>query len=524
MEIRSELLTPRYLTNFDSSRSGNILEDVLVIGTGVAGIRAALEAAQFGMVTVLTKAERNESATAYAQGGISAAIGPDDSIDLHKEDTLRVGCGLGCEDAVDLLVREAPHRIEELIAWGMNIDRDGDVHAFGDQTGRELVRSMTARMDEHPQIRVFDHCYLIDFILVDGRCAGAITFHEKYGHQLIWAKRTILATGGCGRIWRETTNPKTATGDGLAAAYRAGARLASLEMMQFHPTTLYVAGAGRALISEAVRGAGAWLVDRDGRRFMADYDEAGELAPRDIVSRSIHTHLQDTRATCVFLDVRHIDEIAGRFPHLAGLCREFQIDIRKDLIPVRPSAHYMVGGVNVNLQGETSINDLLACGEAAHTGVHGANRLASNSLLEGLVFGKIVGEQAGQAAAGTANHQPQRMANRNAPSDRTELDIADIRHSLRSVMWRNTGILRRGDRLAETLDILEFWSHYTIDKTFNDIHAWETQNMLMLAYLVTASALARKESIGVHFRSDAVDETPPAPYLIEVVGQSEPHA
>ncbi len=527
----------RYLTDFDSARIGHVLTDTLVIGSGVAGCCAAIEAAEYGLVIVVTKDSFTESSTHYAQGGIAAALGPGDSPQCHFDDTMRVGCGLNRIDAVTLLAEEAPGRIEELISWGMALDRDDGklalgregghsinriTHARGDQTGRELTTTLKRRVEAIKNVRVFEHCFIVDLITVDGVCVGAVAYHRRHGHQLLWARQTILASGGCGQIWRETTNPSVTTGDGLAAAFRAGARLCSLEMMQFHPTTLYVAGAGRALISEATRGEGAYLVDRDGTRFMPEYHGDAELAPRDIVSRAIHTHMKKTRTNCVYLDFRRIRGFHQRFPHIAKLCADFQIDVACDLIPVRPSAHYMVGGVDVRLDGSTSVDGLLCCGEAAWTGVHGANRLASNSLLEGLVFGKLAGETAGQRASATDSAAPvRRVASENAVSDRTALDLADIRSSLRSLMWRNVGIVRQGDRLRETCDILDFWGHYTLDKTFDDGIGWETQNILMLARLIAACAQERTESIGVHYRTDPPGGTDASPYHVVIGGRGD---
>ena len=511
----------RYLTNFDSHRTGNLFTDVLVIGSGVAGARAALEAARFGQVILVCKADFDESATRYAQGGIAVATKDDQaSIRLHFQDTMEVGCGLNRVEAVEKLVSDGPARIEELIQWGLEIDRvNGSValamegghsvkrvvHCHGDQTGKELVRTLKARIFEAQQIRIFEQCFLIDFLTLEGRCLGAVTHHPRYGHQLVWARQTILASGGCGQVWRETTNPLTATGDGLAAAFRAGAALCDMEFMQFHPTTLYVAGAGRALISEAVRGEGAYLLDRAGERFMPAYHPDAELAPRDVVSRAIHDYLVKTRSNCVYLDVRHLKGFAARFPHIAQLCADFQIDVTRELIPVRPSAHYMIGGVGVELDGATTLDGLLACGEAACSGVHGANRMASNSLLEGLVFGRIAGETAGKnaAAAPHAPTVPVHVTSEIPASSRTPLDLADISNSLASVMGRNLGIVRREQSMRETIEILDFWGRFTLDKTFDDATGWETQNKLTVARLVAMSALERTDSIGVHFRSDA---------------------
>lgn len=522
----------RYLTDFDAARAANILTDVLVIGSGVAGSRAAIEAAGYGSVIIITKAEFNESATRYAQGGIACPINPDDSVQAHFDDTMRVGCYLNDPDAVRLLVTDGPKRVTELMDWGIEVDRSGFelvlgregghsrnriVHAHGDQTGLELARTLERRIRQSPSIRVFEHCFLIDLLTHENRCVGAVTYHENYGHQLIWARQTVLASGGCGRIFRESTNPITATGDGLAAAFRAGARLRDMEMVQFHPTTLYVAGASRTLISEAVRGEGAYLVDRTGERFMTHYHPDGELAPRDIVSRAIQQHLSQTRTNCVYLDVRHLAGFAERFPFIARLCKDFEIDVRRDLIPVRPAAHYMIGGVETALDGSTTMEGLLSCGEAACSGVHGANRLASNSLLEGLVFGRIAGETAGQRAKKVSRSTiVYPLANTRAISERTQLDLADIRNSLASVMWRNVGIVRCADRLSETCDILNFWDHYTLDKTFDSVEGWELQNQLTVARLIAMSAGARRDSIGVHYRSDADASTSMPAYHLTV--------
>ncbi|HEY3245056.1 MAG TPA: L-aspartate oxidase [Phycisphaerae bacterium] len=535
--------TRRYLTDFDAARTGHLLTDVLVIGTGVAGARAAIEAAQFGDVILITKAVAEESVTRYAQGGIASAMAEDDSVEQHRDDTLRVGAGLSRRAAVDLLVREGPRRIAELIEWGIHFDmsagahgdpssprrptavpyaltREGGhtanriLHSQGDATGRELAETLLRKVRATPGIRIFERCFLIDLITLEGRCVGAVTYHPKYGHQLIWARQTILASGGCGQVYRETTNPPVATGDGMAVAFRAGAELADMEMMQFHPTTLYVAGSSRALISEAVRGEGAWLVNRAGERFMQEYHPDAELAPRDVVSRAIVDQMARSGATSVFLDVRHIPKkhFEQRFPYISRLCRDFDIDVARDLIPVRPSAHYMIGGVLAELDTSTSVPGLLACGEAACSGVHGANRLASNSLLEGLVFGTIAGQTAG-ARLGDAEipRLPARLRSENPKSSRTELDLVDIRNSLRSLMWRNVGIERHPDRLTETREIIEFWGHYVLDKTFDDAFGWETQNLLTVARLIATGAAERRESRGVHFRRDFPEDASGVP-------------
>ncbi|MEP0844656.1 MAG: L-aspartate oxidase [Phycisphaerae bacterium] len=510
----------RYLTRFDVHLQPNLFTDVLVIGSGVAGLRAAIEAARYGSVLLVTKGRLDESSTSWAQGGVAAVMTADDSFETHVEDTLRVGCGLCDRAAVERLVREGPDRVRELIEWGAIFDRRGDqlllglegghsapriVHALGDATGRELADALIRVARVTRGLRIFEDCFVIDLVEVDGRCAGATTYHRHFGHQMFWARQVILASGGTGQLYRETTNPEVATGDGHAMAYRAGVALRDMEMVQFHPTTLYVAGATRALISEAVRGEGAHLVDKSGRRFMPEYHPAAELAPRDVVSRAILSEMARQNATCMYLDVRHLnaEKFRKRFPGITRLCEEFDIDVGTQRIPVRPAAHYMIGGVVADTETRTSLPGLWACGEAASSGVHGANRLASNSLLEGLVFGAIAGRNAGQAAAAEKGpHQPVRVSSAIEPSSRTMLDLADVRNSLRSLMWRNVGIERHGDRLDETLEIIGFWGRYVLDKLFDDRAGWEIQNMLMVARLMAASARAREESRGVHARAD----------------------
>ncbi|MDM8004746.1 MAG: L-aspartate oxidase [Phycisphaerae bacterium] len=512
--------TRRYLTQFDVRRIPNLFADVLVIGSGVAGLRAAIEAAKYAPVLLVTKGRIEESNTARAQGGIASVMAPSDSFDAHIEDTLRVGCGLCDRAAVERIVREGPSRIQELIEWGAIFDRrrstlslglEGGhsapriVHAMGDATGLEIANTLIRVARASEQIRIFEDCFTIDLLVDEGRCCGVTTFHRHFGHQIFWAKQVILASGGYGQVYRESTNPPNATGDGLAMAYRAGVPLRDMEMVQFHPTTLYVAGATRTLISEAVRGEGAYLVDRDGRRFMEAYHPELELAPRDVVSRAILSEMAKQNLTCMYLDVGHLnaEKFRKRFPTICRLCEEFDIDITKDRIPVRPAAHYMIGGLVVDEHTRTPMPGLLACGEAASSGVHGANRLASNSLLEGLVFGRVAGTVAGEAAAGSNGAaQPKLIHSEVERSQRTALDLADVLNSLRSVMWRNVGIERTGARLAETEEIIQFWGRYMMDKLFDDQLGWETQNLLTVARLMTASALARQESRGVHFRTD----------------------
>ncbi len=338
----------------------------------------------------------------------------------------------------------------------------------------------------------------------ENKCLGIIG-QDKRGKQIIWAAKTILATGGAGKLYRETTNPDVATADGIAMAWRAGAVLQDLEFLQFHPTTLYIAGASRALITEALRGEGAILLDAKGKAFMKEYHKDAELAPRDVVSRACLQQMLKTKSTHVYLDVRHLDKkyVAKRFPYIFELCESFDIDIGSALIPVRPSAHYIVGGVKTDRSAKTSIENLYACGETAATGLHGANRLASNSLLEGFVFGRIAGRGACEKIrADRVSARAFAIEQKIPHSNRTLLDTRDVRNSLRALMWRNVGIKRKARPLIEAQEIIRFWQRYVMDKTFDSSAGWECQNMLSVSLLMARCAQLRRESRGVHFRSD----------------------
>jgi L-aspartate oxidase len=507
----------RYLTNFDSTRIGHVFTDVLVVGGGVAGLSAAIEAASSRDVILLHKTNAGGSATAWAQGGIAGVISESDSLASHIADTITAGAGLNRRAAVELVCREGPAALRQLMNWGLDFDRSGGgialglegahshpriLHAGGDATGQVLSRFLTARLMGMANARIFEECFLIDLLTHEGACVGAVTYHPRYGHQLIWAQQTIVASGGYGQLYRESTNPPDITGDGVAAGFRAGARAADMEMVQFHPTVLYIAGAARALISEAVRGEGAHLVDRSGFRFMPSYHPDGELAPRDVVSRAIGDHLEKAGTTCAYLDVRTIgaERFKARFPTITARCAEFGIDVATDLIPVRPAAHFTIGGLVTDLQARTTVPNLYACGEASCTGLHGANRLASNSLLEGLVMGRIAGRNAAEACGERPG--PIRLRSETPGSVKTMLDLADVRQSLRSLMWHNIGIMRHGDRVSEAVEIVDFWSKFVLDKTFDEPVGWEIQNMLILARLAARSAERRRNSCGVHFRVD----------------------
>ena len=511
----------RYLVPFKAHRLPHVLTDAFIIGGGVAGLRAALEAARFGDVLLVTKGDLKESNTYYAQGGIATVTTKEDSFESHIADTMTVACGLGNRAAVETVVREAPARIQELIDWGANFDREIDghlamgregghsyariIHALGDATGRELANSLTRKVRQNQNIQVLEHTFILDLVTIDSGCLGAIAYQKDRGIFMILARKTLLASGGAGMLYRETTNPSVATADGHAMAFRAGAVTRDMEMVQFHPTTIYIAGATRALVTEAVRGEGAKLIDKNGYRFMPDYHPQAELAPRDVVSRAMLAQMAKTHFTHVFLDARHMSEQAfkDRFPGIYEMCISFDLNPATQPIPVHPSAHYMVGGVVTDLHGRASIQNLYAIGEVSNTGLHGANRLASNSLIEALVFGKRAGEHAGQLIADESEDLiPPKLNVDIESSSRTELDTADVRSSLRSLMWRNVGIERNGPHLNEASEIINFWSRYVLDKTFDAPAGWELQNMLEVATLITRSAALRTETRGVHYRTD----------------------
>ncbi|MCA9182703.1 MAG: FAD-binding protein, partial [Planctomycetales bacterium] len=361
---------------------------------------------------------------------------------------------------------------------------------------------------ENPNIQIWEQAFTVDLLTAQGKCLGAIISRDTDPPMLVWSKQTIICTGGCGQLYRETTNPRVATGDGHALAYRAGARLRDMEFMQFHPTVLYIAGSSRTLVTEAVRGAGAHLVDCNDYRFMSDYDARLELAPRDVVSQSIVKQMAKTQHPCVYLSLRHLDaqRVHHEFPGFTAACIKFGLDASSDPIPVRPGAHYMVGGVEVDQDGRTSVDGLWAAGEVTSSGLHGANRLASNSLLEGLVFGARAGELASlKAAAMPDEFRAMSIFNRRSRRISEPLDLADIRNSVQSLMWRLVGVQRRADQLTEALQQIQGFSKYVLPHVFDNAEGWELQNLLTVAHLVAEAALARTESRGVHMRTDFPD-------------------
>ncbi len=481
---------------------------VLVIGSGIAGLQTAWRASDHGDVVVLTKRTLKDSATAYAQGGIAAALGAGDSPDLHKTDTLAAGAALCDAAAVEVLVAEGPDRVRELASAGAQFDTDGRtgrftlgreaahsrkriVHAKGDQTGAEVARALIARVQERANITVLEVARALDLIVEQGRCCGVRANVNGKAVEII-ADATVLATGGCGQLYRYTTNPAVATGDGYAIAHRAGAKLADMEFVQFHPTALETSENPLALISEAVRGEGAVLLNDRGTRFMQKRHKLAELAPRDIVAREIFR--EQMGGSRVWLDARKLSRTFGRrFPGILHICLARGIDPRRELIPVTPAAHYMMGGIITDLAGRSSVERLYACGEVSRTGVHGANRLASNSLLEGLVFAERVARDAVNQSK--LPRVPRRGDWKLTPlRDTGAAQVAA--DEIRRVMWEHAGISRDGKGLTaarKSLDALR--ARLTEGMT-------EERNMVDTARLIVASALKRRESRGGHFRRD----------------------
>ncbi|HEX5083404.1 MAG TPA: L-aspartate oxidase [Blastocatellia bacterium] len=491
----------------------NSSPDYIVLGSGVAGLRAAIELARDGRVAVLTKDRLDESNTEYAQGGVAVAMSDDDEISLHLEDTLNAGAGLCDEQAVRVLVEEGPRYITELIEWGAQFDREGGalaftreaahsrrriLHANGDSTGREIVRALIAHARKQPNIELVAHAATIGLIVEDGRCSGVrfIDPNESLRRELR-AQVVVLATGGAGQIFAQTTNPSVATGDGMAMAHAAGATMCDLEFTQFHPTALALEGAPRFLLSEALRGEGAILRNHDGEAFARRYDDRGELAPRDIVARALVAEMERTGARWMYLDLTHLkaDFLRERFPNIFETCLRYGLDLTKDQLPVSPAAHYVMGGVRTDTHGRTTLPALYAAGEVACTGVHGANRLASNSLLEGLVFGA----RAGAAAVEDAQRIRKQSA-KQTPPDPVEFELSEwrldprIKKRVQEVMWRKAGLIRRADDLRSAIEEFTAMAAENVNE--------RTRNFAALAKLMAEAALWREESRGGHFRED----------------------
>ena len=489
--------------------------DFIVIGSGVAGLRASIELAKSGArVTVLTKDKASESNSEYAQGGVAVVLSDDDNAELHEEDTLIAGAGLCDVKAVETLVVEGTKYIKQLIEWGTEFDREGGklsftqeaahsrrriLHAHGDSTGKEIVRALIARARQEKKIVLMPFANTESLIINDGRCVG-VRFLDPIlrAPREIYAKSVVLCTGGAGQLYLHTTNPSVATGDGMAMAYFAGAEMADMEFVQFHPTALSLENAPRFLLSEAMRGEGGILRNKFGTRFMSNYDERLELAPRDIVSRSIVAEMRKTGTRNVFLDMTALDEdfLKERFPKIYETCKFYNLNIAKDLLPVSPASHYCMGGVRTDLHGRTTVSGLYAAGEVTCTGVHGANRLASNSLLEGLVFGARAGE------AAISDNSKFQIPNSKFEESEEKSGIRHlesgistaVKKRVKRVMWERVGILRDKNSLKRALKEFEQISQSNLSVS--------SRNFVTLAKLVTIAALWREESRGGHFRTD----------------------
>ncbi|MFN2582373.1 MAG: L-aspartate oxidase [Candidatus Dormibacteria bacterium] len=488
--------------------------DVIVVGSGIAGLCAALSAVDRARVALLTKGQLEDGCSRWAQGGVAAALGSDDSAELHYQDTIAAGRGLCDANAVRALVEEGPARVRQLIDWGVTFDtQDGAlqlgreaahsrariVHARGDGTGLEIETALIRRV-RASGIRVFDRTVVRRLTVHDARCDGVEMLNTETGRvTALHGAAVILATGGAARLWRNSTNPASATGDGVALAFDAGAEVSSMEFVQFHPTALALPDAPRFLVSEAVRGEGAHIVDSDGRRFLFDSDANGELGARDVVARAIWQTLQQTGDDHVFLDCRHIgDRVALRFPAIHRACNDYGVDITRDLIPIAPAAHYTIGGVRTDVDAATSVPGLFACGEVASSGVHGANRLASNSLLESIVFA----HRAAAAALAGAGERPVRASSDVAERVSVDAD-RDLRpqwRRLSDALWDGAGLVRDADGLRAAQAVCDDVIDVACDRS--SIAASRLRAAATTASLTCAAALAREESRGCHLRTD----------------------
>lgn len=506
----------RYLMNFNTRNMETRTTECLVVGSGVAGLTAAVRLARRGHHVLLAVRDTlSDSNTAKAQGGIAAAFGPKDNPALHLQDTLTAGAGLSDESVSQLVVTEGPDDIRWLADNGAEFDRTEDgqlalgregchsrnriVHSHGDATGAEVARALNVLAAAEPNLRTMEGCYIVDILTHEGRCYGATALW--HGRKIcLRAQHTVLATGGLGRLFQHTTNPEGATGSGAALAARAGAALADMEFVQFHPTALALPGCPNFLISEAVRGAGAHLINLDGKRFMPALHPMAELAPRDVVARCIFQEMTKANATYIWLDARHIQGAAKLFPMIAATCREYGVDIEKDLIPIAPAAHYMMGGIKTDTWGRTNLAGLYACGEAACTGLQGANRLASNSLLEGLVFGRrvatIIGKTRLPQAASGLYWQEESLAE-------TPLEfVAEDSNRSQQIMSRYLGIIRNASELACGEEKIQELVHRYEGCAAHTPEELDLRARLACDLLIVNAAMRRQESRGAHYRSD----------------------
>jgi L-aspartate oxidase len=508
----------RYLADFNLENIKKEICDVIIIGSGVAGLYSAINLDKDINICIISKESIDENNSYLAQGGIAAAIAQGDLPEYHFEDTIRAGAGQCDNEAVTVLVEEAPRDVEILCNIGTNFDRNPDgsltttregghrrfriIHALGDATGREVVDSLLRECKSRNNISIIENCFAIDIVTVNESYAGLLV-KQGNAYKYIMSKAMICASGGIGQVYKNTTNVPVITGDGIAMAYRAGAELTDMEFVQFHPTAMYTEKAeeNKFLISEAVRGEGGILRNTDGKRFMPEYHEMAEVAPRDIVARAIFAEMRKTNSPYVYLDVTHKEPelIKKRFPNIYKHCLEKGIDITKQFIPVCPVQHYFMGGIKTDLWGRTNISGLYACGEAANTGVHGANRLASNSLLEGLVFGRRCAEVI------NSNIDSMQLVESEAINKRqafNKVDIVTIRNNIKSLMNDHAGIERNEKDMIMALNRIKEYIEQLENNNLETEAAMETINMSYIAALILKGAIKRKESIGSHYRID----------------------
>lgn len=510
----------RYLIDFDIENIEKEYHDVIIIGSGIAGVFTALEISHPCDIAILTKETLDISNSALAQGGIAVSLDKKDSPELHLKDTLFAGAGICDEKTVWLLVNEAASNIDRLCRYGVNFDRvsrqelaltreaahsmNRIIHA-GDTTGKEVCDKLVSVVKTRSNIKIFERTFVIDLVTVDDECKGVLVCDEEgKAIKLMISDIVVSATGGFGQLYSNTTNPEVATGDGVCMAYRAGAELMDLEFIQFHPTVLFHPENKNFLISEAVRGEGALLKNIDGKRFMPDYHPLCELAPRDVVSRAIFEEMKKTQTTHVYLDItfKGKEYLENRFPNIYKTCLSYGIDISSDMIPVAPAEHYCMGGIKADVNGRTNIKGLFACGECACNGIHGANRLASNSLLEGLVFGSMIGKEIDDLLRDGKGTKKDFRLKYETTRQELDFDSKAARVEIQKKMTKDVGIIRNKEGLLRALSKIGSYKENVEDMKNRSIADFELQNVILLSRLVIESALEREESRGAHFRSD----------------------
>ena len=516
---------PRYLINFDLTKLKIIYTDFLIVGSGIAGLYTSLKIYDKGEVILLTKGSLKESSTEHAQGGIAVALGDKDSPHLHMEDTLKAGANFCDPEAVKILVTEGPKCVEELIEVGTKFDkvegkyktaleaahqRPRILRAHGDATGAEIERSLSEKVINEKKIKIKENILVIDIITEHHTCYGLLALDSNTNEIIAYlATATILASGGAGQLFSNTTNPDVATGDGIAMAYRGGVKVTDLEFIQFHPTALYHQGSPKFLISEAVRGEGAILKNINGESFMHSYHSLAELAPRDIVARAIFDQMKKTKNDYVLLDATKIkNKFSQRFPTIYKNCLDLNIDPEKEYIPVAPAAHYTIGGIKTDTWGQTNLNNLYSCGECTSTGVHGANRLASNSLLEGLVFGNRITQKIKENIIHSSIKKFEELKlSYNAHQSQKkykEYNPSELKIELQKLMWNKVGIIRNSSDLKMAQQKINQWK-FIFKSELKTVKDFELANLIIMADLITDSALQREESRGAHYREDFPD-------------------